>query len=142
MLRPFHASDLTGFVPQPLQPLDKASTATLLEHAARGPVWTACNRDGRVIAVGGFSYVHPEWATAWTVLGAQIGLAMPALTRAVLRTLRSQTARRIDMHVVPEDFNSTRWAAMLGFRLEAMISAARPDGGAMGVWRYEGVTHG
>lgn len=143
MLREFTPDDLWRIVPQAAQAMDRAARERIVsESVPRGPCWTACERSGRIVGVGGFVYVHPQWATAWTILAERIGTAMPGLTRAVAQRLRAEPAARIDMHVDPAQPASARWARLLGFRLECWMDRALPDGRDMAVWLYEGEYHG
>tara|TARA_R100001129_G_scaffold130906_3_gene92670 strand:+ start:713 stop:1141 length:429 start_codon:yes stop_codon:yes gene_type:complete len=142
MLRPFQSEDLWRFVPQPAQSLDDDARARILHEAVpRGPCWTF-EHGGQVLGVGGFAHTHPGWATAWTILADGKGPAMVALTRAVARRVREHNAARIDMHVDPAQPDSARWAAMLGFRLEAWLARAQPNGRDMAIWLYEGGRRG
>lgn len=143
-LRPFIDEDIWRIVPQPSQALDdEGRTRILAESVPRGPCWTFEASDGRVLGIGGFVMLHARWATAWTILAADIGAGMVGLTRWVRATVAAKQRQlgedgRIDMHVDPESFASVWWARMLGFRLDAILPRALPDGRDMGVWSYQG----
>jgi hypothetical protein len=147
MMRPLMEDDVFEIEPQASQPLGSAERWRILrESVPRGPCW-ACVGGGRVLGIGGFIRLHPGWATAWTILAADIRAHMVGLTRqtrAILQQAqRDMGARgRIDMHVDPGSIPSVRWADMLGFTQEAWLARALPDGGDMAVWIYEGKHRG
>lgn len=142
-VRPFIEEDIWRIWPQPSQFLDDEGRARILaESVPRGPCSTFLASDGRVLAIGGFVDLHAGWATAWTILAADIGAGMVGLTRATRAVLHNRSwnmgpKARIDMHVDPLSLPSVRWAMVLGFRQEAWLARALPDGRAMGVWIYE-----
>lgn len=141
-LRPFIDDDIWRIDPQASQPLDDEGRARILAQSVpRGPCFTFEASDGRVLGIGGFVELHPGWLTAWTILAADIGAAMVGLTRAVRGVLATMQHRhdglRIDMHVDPASFASVWWATLLGFRQDAILTRALPDGRDMGVWIYE-----
>lgn len=147
MLRPFTDDDIWRIDPQPSQSLDDEARARIVgESVPRGPCWTFEASDGRVLGVGGFIMLHPGWATAWTILAADIGAGMVGLTRAARQVIaglqRSASVPRIDMHVDPASFASVWWAQMLGFEQDAILPRALPDGRDMGVWSYKGGARG
>jgi RimJ/RimL family protein N-acetyltransferase len=137
-LRPFTDDDIWRIVPQSSQALDDEGRARILgESVPRGPCWTVLATDGRVLGIGGFVFLHAGWATAWTILAADIGAAMVGLTRMVRFVLLGMHMPRIDMHIDPASLASVRWAMALGFRQDAILARALPDGRDMGVWLYE-----
>ncbi len=148
MLRPFSGSDIWRLDPQPSQAMDEQARHRILaESVPRGPCFTFLGSDGRVLGIGGFIKLHASWATAWTILAADIGTAMVGLTRATRKEVQAQqnlmgAAARIDMHVDPESFQSVWWATLLGFRQDAILPRALPDGRDMGVWSYQGGARG
>lgn len=148
MLRPFIDEDIWRIDPQPMQALGTADRRRILaDSVPRGPCFTFEASNGCVLGIGGFVKLHDHWATAWTILAADIGAAMVGLTRAVRRELQVQqnlmgALARIDMHVDPESFASVWWATMLGFRQDAILPRALPDGRDMGIWSYQGGARG
>lgn len=143
MLRAFVPKDIERIVPQASQLLDAEGRARIVgQSVPRGPCWTYEGGDGRVLCIGGFAHVHGEWATAWTILADDIGAAMVGLTRAVRQQLHGHACARIDMHVDPAHLPGARWAALLGFRMEAWLERALPMGRPMGVWLFERENHG
>lgn len=145
-LRPFDVEDLLKIDPQPSQAgvLDARQRERILsESVKRGPCWTYPDGD-RIVAIGGLGMVHDTWATAWTILAADIGWHMVGLTRAVRSVLHTAAVElgpdgRIDMHVDPQSLDSIRWAAMLGFvGPEAWLERAMPGcSRALTIWRYD-----
>lgn len=144
-LRPLIDDDIFEIEPQASQLLGSVERWRILrESVPRGPCWAYVGK-GRILGIGGFIELHAGWATAWTILATDIGTGMVGLTRAVRQTLAAMQARsggRIDMHVDPRSIESVRWATMLGFRMEAWLARAQPNGEDMAVWLYEGGQRG
>lgn len=126
-LQPWHLAELR------LQEAQAGEVARcdLLTHAMRliqsGPALAVLAADGRPVAAGGLAEVHPHYATAWALLGADAGAAMTAITRAVRRVLASGAWQRVDTTVRSDFVAGHRWAVMLGFSHGATMRMWGPD---------------
>lgn len=125
-----HVRDLT---PQPMQSRESIEERVefAMTYAQGGSAFAALSPDG-VICVGGTCEIWPGRAIAWSLVAADAGRYMVALTRAVRRVLDAGGYKRLEMCVDAEHAAGCRWARMLGFELEtpAPMRAFTPTGRA------------
>jgi hypothetical protein len=132
LIRPMAPADLLAIDPQAAQAdvwrmQDLADVAVDLLRA--GEAMTVRDADGRVLLIGGVRPVHDECLWLWSILSGQIGARMVALSRAVARWLDGHGVRRLQFTCAVEHEEGLRWAALLGFQMEARLQAFGEDGG-------------
>jgi hypothetical protein len=87
-----------------------------------GPAWHV-RRDGKLVALGGYTPVWQGRAVAWAYLGRDSGPSMPAITRKVRRTLDDLALEfpRIEAYASRNYGAASRWLVLLGFRREGLL---------------------
>jgi hypothetical protein len=133
---PLRTADLSSFEPQAVQAgaLSREGKALVRAMVVRGVSWTVFQRlspmhPEEVIAVGGLSFTHGSYATAWSVIGGQVSKAgWLAMTRFARQRIRDCPARRVDMMVSALHQAGADYAAALGMTYEAQLASALPDG--------------
>lgn len=96
------------------------------EHVAalsEADAYAAVDAD-TVLGIGGVVRPWAGRAVAWSVLSAEAGPHMLAITRAVKRFFALLPDRRIEISVRRDHNAAHRWARQLGFSLEANRMAA------------------
>lgn len=78
------------------------------------------------VCIGGWTQMGSDWAYSWAVLGEDVGPHMRSLTRAIRFQLDASPFARIEMRVDKGFEEASRWAALLGYELEA--EGLLPDG--------------
>jgi hypothetical protein len=139
---PFKPWHLSLVDPQPEQALlvaghlnDEYGEAFL----AAGPAWS-CVDLFRVYGCAGF-VVEKSQATAWAILGRDIGPHFTLVHRQVARTLANSNFPLV-VTAVRHGFDAgERWAAMLGFEREKIAWAAGPDGQDYDLWSIDRSVH-
>lgn len=136
---PFDPADVAAMTVQPAQAAAGVDWAALARanHAA-GPAFTARAADGRVLLCGGAVEVHAGYATLWSVLAADAGPYLLALTRRVRWFVEKLPHARIDAHVRGGHREGRRWMRSLGFAREARLHQAFPDGADAIIFRWRG----
>lgn len=71
---------------------------------------------------------------AWALLAPDCGRAMTGITRAVRRYLHATPFRRIEAAVAENFAPGSRWAKMLGFRFEGLMTSYLDDGSNAERW--------
>lgn len=114
IVKPFVAAHLKSFCLQP----EHAEYMPLLadlgygEELQKGEAYT-CFVDDRIVACGGIGQIEPGRSIMWALLPA--GAPMTAITRAVLRRLKSEPEMRFEAYVDHDFAAGHRWIQMLGF---------------------------
>lgn len=101
--------------------------------AARGEAWSGFVGD---VCVGCAGIVdHGEGrGEAWAMLPDDAGPHMAAITRAVMRGLRTTPLRRVQAITACTFAPGRKWAKMLGFRFEGTLRAYCADGSDAEIW--------
>ena len=134
LVRPFAIGDLVGFVPQPAQAADFATTIAnplLCTRMAQNPAWTALRGDRVVAASGVLEYEDCAGVgLGWALFSESITpMDFFRTHRALLARYDAATAHlhRVEI-VVDVDFENGRyWADLLGFEIEAELEWRTPD---------------
>lgn len=86
-------------------------------------------RDGRTIAVAGWTRLWPGVVHAYASLSCDAGSSLVAITRRVRKAMDDATGvRRFQMSVRSDFGPGIRWARLLGFEPEGVLSCYGPDG--------------
>ena len=121
---PFDAKDLVSIRVQPGQnelPRDRYGHGVGL--AMSGPCFTVRQHvAGAPLFCGGAIETHRQLVTLWSVLAADAGPHLTAITRRVRWFVAKVDARRIDTMVVAGFAPARRWVEMLGFRHDATMA--------------------
>ena len=116
VLRPTRPDDLPHLIGEPLPWRVRAITGEI---------------DGRVIGIGGLTFLPGGTVAAWTALTDEALRHKITLHRAALRLLREAKAAgysRIVACADPESVKAVRWLERLGFEcLAGMVYVWRPD---------------
>ena len=91
-----------------------------LQHA--GPSWHV-RREGKLVALGGYTPVWEGRAVVWGYLGVDSGPSMPAMTRKVKAELAALALEfpRIEAYASRNYGAASRWLVLLGFRREGLM---------------------
>lgn len=91
-----------------------------LQHA--GPSWHV-RRDGKLVALGGYTPVWEGRAVVWGYLGVDCGPSMPAMTRKVKAEIAALALEfpRIEAYASRNYGAASRWLVLLGFRREGLM---------------------
>jgi hypothetical protein len=100
-----------------------ATEAYAKELAKSGPVFTATDKEGEIVAVAGLVEQWPGCLRAYAFLGEHAGRHMITLTRSVKRYLRDFPVRRVEAAVECSFAEGIRWAKLLGFEQEGLMRA-------------------
>lgn len=93
-----------------------------------GLSWSVWRGD-EVLACSGFSEIWPERACLWAYVSRNIGRDFVAFHRLSRRIVDTQPFKRVEITVDCDFMEGHRWAAMLGFTLEAgRMRAYTPSG--------------
>ena len=130
-LTPAHLEALT------LQPAQRAWRETMsrdqFDALAAGDAWTALVGD-RVVGCGGLIELSYGRAEAWALIAGDAGPHMALITRAVRRFLSASPVRRIEAVTAVNFPPARRWAKMLGFRFEGVMTSYLDDGSDAERW--------
>lgn len=108
-----------------MEPLMRSPDYARELSAGDARTWT---HGGDVVGIGGVVPIWPGRACAWALVSAGAGRCMTALTRSAGAFLSASGVRRLEAYVDPDFHAAHRWMRMLGFTLEARMSAFKPDG--------------
>ena len=124
-LREFHPSDFDRIRPQTQQ----ADEFDRHRAEPQGLSWTALAA-AMPICCGGLVEMWPGRAYAWSIVSADAGPHMLALTREIRSLLSRTPFARIEMAVAADFDAGRRWAELLGFVCETPAPMHRylPDG--------------
>lgn len=134
---PFHPFDLIDL---PLQ----ASQADLpADRVAFGEQRAACGRSftirdapgGRALFCGGTIVTHANLATLWSVVAADAGPRMMAITRRVRWFVDALPHARVDAMIRGGFAPAARWVEMLGFEKEALLADYYENGDDAMIYR-------
>ena len=106
---------------------DDIDLSPLVPH---GFAWTG-EVDGEIIVVGGLEPVWNDRAIAFAFMFANAGPHFLTIHRAVKSFLDQAPFRRIEATIDVGFKAGARWMKMLGFELEGLMKAYRPDGADM-----------
>lgn len=117
VLEPFDPSHLDGFEPQ------EAQADADLE-------WIECGQSlrsgGRTLAIFGGTVLGPSVVRAWAILSRDIPMIWA--TRAAQKLLSEAPFRRVEITADVDFQQANKWAEMLGFQREGVMSQAGPNG--------------
>lgn len=117
-----------------VQPAQMAVIPTLAEYADTagigGPAWTVLY-DGVILCCGGMIEIWQGRWQGWTLLSADCGRHMLALTRTVRRLFSGVDPRRLEAYVYTDFEPGHRWMRALGFKPEGIMYGFGEDGGDM-----------
>ena len=87
-----------------------------------GPSWHV-RKDGKLMAMGGYTVIWPGRVAVWGYLGVDSGPSMAAMTRKVRRTLDDLALEfpRIEAYASRNYGAASRWLVLLGFRREGLL---------------------
>jgi hypothetical protein len=88
----------------------------------------------RPVACAGLLDLGEGRAEAWSMLAADAGASMTALTRALMRGLAAAGFRHVQMTTEADFPPAGRWAAMLGFRRAGRLTRWLADGRDVEIW--------
>lgn len=130
IVRAWEPGDTDNLVLQPNQDYMRqvVSEIDLKPLSDLGMTWSAVDDTG-VRGIGG---LHPQWdnrAIAWMLIGCDLKQHFIPLHRAVRKMLIRAPFRRIEATVDVGFTQGHRWMRMLGFEMEGLLRAYRPDGG-------------
>lgn len=130
------AEHLASLILQPAQAawLDNMTTDQFEALAATDAAWTVVDGAGQVLMCAGVIETGVSRGEAWALLSRDCGPAMSAVTRAVRRYLTTAPYRRIEAVVATDFAPGRRWAKMLGFRFEGLMTAYLDDGSDAERW--------
>lgn len=111
-----HVRALTPQAEQAFESLEERIEYAM-DYAAAGPAFAALWQEN-VLCVGGTVQVWPGRGIAWSLVSANAGPHMVALTRLVRCVLDAPNFKRLEMCVDAEHDAAGRWARLLGFELE------------------------
>lgn len=136
VFQPGHLAAMNAQAAQQAQARAPAEIATL---ARGGRAFTARAGAGTPpLLCGGAFELHPGYATLWSLVSADAGPHMAALTRRVRHFILTLPHGRIDAMVAPGFAAGAKWMRLLGFAFEARLHAILPDGGDCDYYRWEG----
>ncbi|MFN3856536.1 MAG: hypothetical protein ACK4RV_02220 [Caulobacter sp.] len=132
---PFRLEDFAELNLQPAQAewIDQMTPAAGRALEMNGLTWTARDERG-VVGIGGVQAQAPGRGLAWSLLSRDAGRALVPLTRVVRRYFDTSPFRRIEAVTACEFEPARRWAIMLGFRSEGVMTAYFPDGADAERW--------
>jgi hypothetical protein len=138
-VEPFAPAHLEGLVLQPHQAAWRAGLdpGALGWLGAPGAAWTGL-RGETPVACAGLLDLGGGRAEAWALVGADAGVAMTALTRALARGLSASPFRYVQAHTAKDFAPARRWVALLGFRFAAVLPRYCDDGGDAELWTKVG----
>lgn len=120
MLVPFHVTHLDAVVNRDVPHRDQV-VLEWIRHHIEGPAMTGMF-DGRVLGCAGLVFSWPGFATAWMILGEEIGPHGVWLTRTVRRVLqdwiRAYGLYRVEAMALQESARNQDWLVALGFQRE------------------------
>jgi hypothetical protein len=134
-VEPLKAEHLATLVLQPSQAAwrDSMTPDQFRALAATDAAWAVLD-NGHVMMCAGVIETGVGRGEAWALLSDDSGRAMTALTRAVRRYMESAPFRRIEAVVAVNFAPGHRWAKMLGFRFEGLMTAYLDDGSDAERW--------
>lgn len=135
-VEPMKAEHLEALVLQPSQAAwrDGMTADQFSALAATDAAWTMLDEQGRVLMCAGVIETGAGRGEAWALLSEDSGPAMIAITRAVGRYMQASPFRRIEAVVAVSFAPGRRWAKMLGFRFEGLMTAYLDDGSDAERW--------
>lgn len=90
--------------------------------------FSCVNAYGRVMACAGVIEIWKDRVEAWAIFHPEAGPYLVAITRLVREFLHNYPAKRIEITVEQNFSRGHRWAAVLGFKLEAPVLAQYREG--------------
>jgi hypothetical protein len=134
-VEPLRAEHLEALVLQPSQAAwrDGMTSDQFRALVATDSAWAVLDGD-QVLMCAGVIEVAPGRGEAWALLSGRSGPAMVALTRAVRRYMEAAPFRRIEAVAAVNFAPGRRWAKMLGFRFEGLMTSYLDDGSDAERW--------
>lgn len=135
-VEPLEAAHLEALVLQPAQAAwrDGMTSDQFRALAATDSAWTVMDDERRVLMCAGVIETGVGRGEAWALLSQDSGRSMAAVTRAVARYMDAAPFRRIEAVVAVNFAPGRRWAKMLGFRFEGLMTAYLDDGSDAERW--------
>jgi RimJ/RimL family protein N-acetyltransferase len=143
-VRPFQEEDIATLVLQARQAEEGKWLAAidLVSLSQSGQSFTGLV-EGVPLICAGVIGIWPGRAMAWAYLSRDAGRNMRSITTAVRKFLDETDHRRVEMTTIQGFQAAARWAEMLGFRLEGLMTQYTPDGEDAYLWaRVKGVRNG
>lgn len=133
IVRPWQKGDTDKIMLQNAQSYLRSMVSTdydFTELAEQGLAWTG-DHNGEIIAMGGLIPMWENRALAWTLISENAGKHFKAVHKAVQSFLIHTPYRRIEANVDVGFKAGHRWMKMLGFEVEGLMKAYKPDGADM-----------